>query len=105
MVLHEQSRRRGGPFVAISCAALPEKLLESELFGHIRGTFTELLDEIGDFPLNPQPKLLRALAESSISPIGGDRKIFFDVRVVATTNRDLESAIEEDWSREGFFSY
>jgi DNA-binding NtrC family response regulator len=119
-ILHKQSRRHGGPFVAINCAALPETLLESELFGHIRGAFTDarsarkglflqaeggtlLLDEIGDFPLSLQPKLLRALEERALRPIGGDREIPFDVRVIATTNRDLESAVEEGRFREDLF--
>ena len=119
-ILHKQSRRCGGPLVAINCAALPETLLESELFGHIRGAFTDarsarkglflqaeggtlLLDEIGDFPLNLQPKLLRSLEERTLRPIGGDKEIPFDVRVIATTNRDLESAIEEGRFREDLF--
>jgi two-component system response regulator HydG len=119
-VLHKQSRRQGRPFVAINCAALPETLLESELFGHIQGAFTDarsarkglflqanggtlLLDEIGDFPLNLQPKLLRALEERSLRPIGGDKEIPFNVRVIATTNRDLESAIEKKRFREDLF--
>ncbi len=119
-VLHKKSRRHNRPFVAINCAALPETLLESELFGHIRGAFTDarsarkglflqaeggtlLLDEIGDFPLNLQPKLLRALEERTLRPLGGDREIPFDARVIATTNRDLESAIEENRFREDLF--
>jgi two-component system response regulator HydG len=119
-VLHNQSRRRGGPFVAINCATLSETLLESELFGHLRGAFTDarstrkglflqadggtlLLDEIGDFPLPLQPKLLRALEERVLRPIGGDKDIPFDVRIIATTNRDLEAAMEEGRFREDLF--
>ena len=119
-VLHKQSRRRVGPFVAINCAALPGTLLESELFGHTRGAFTDarsarkglllqaeggtlLLDEIGDFPVTLQPKLLRALEERSLRPIGANSEIPFNVRVISTTNRDLESAVEEGRFREDLF--
>ncbi len=110
--LHQQSRRCNGPFVAVSCAALPEALLESELFGHVRGAFTDaktartglmnkasggtlLLDEIGDAPLGIQPKLLRALEERRIRPVGEDVERAFDARLICATNRDLEAAIEE----------
>ncbi|HPC02935.1 MAG TPA: sigma-54 dependent transcriptional regulator [Syntrophales bacterium] len=119
-VLHDRSRRREGPFVAVNCAALPEMLLESELFGHTRGAFTDarsarkglfleaeggtlLLDEIGDFPFNLQAKLLRVLEGRTLRPVGGDRETPFDVRVIATTNRDLESAVEEGRFREDLF--
>ena len=119
-VLHKQSNRNAGPFVAINCAALTDTLLESELFGHTRGAFTDaksarkglflqadggtlLLDEIGDFPLTLQPKLLRALEERSLRPVGGDTEIPFDVRVISTTNRDLESAVEKKMFREDLF--
>lgn len=119
-VLHKQSRRRSGPFVAINCAALPGTLMESELFGHTRGAFTDarstrkglilqaeggtlLLDEIGDLPMTLQPKLLRALEERSLRPIGGNSEIPFDVRIISTTNRDLESAVEEGRFREDLF--
>ncbi len=119
-VLHRQSGRQTGPFVAINCAALPDQLLESELFGHTQGAFTDaraakkglilqaeggtlLLDEIGDFPVTLQPKLLRALEERSLRPIGGSSEIPFDVRVIATTNRDLESAVDAGRFREDLY--
>jgi two-component system response regulator HydG len=119
-ILHKQSNRNAGPFVAINCATLTDTLLESELFGHTRGAFTDarsarkglflqadggtlLLDEIGDFPLTLQPKLLRALEERSLRPVGGDTEVSFDVRVISTTNRDLESAVENKMFREDLF--
>lgn len=111
-LLHEASPRAKGPFVAVSCAALPETLLESELFGHEKSAFTgamnakpgrfELahggtlfLDEIGDIPMITQVKLLRALQEREISRIGGVKAIKVDVRLVAATNRDLWKAVRD----------
>jgi len=110
--IHEQSRRREKPFVAVNCAALPEQLLESELFGHVKGAFTGaiaakpgkfelaqggtlLLDEIGEMPLALQPKLLRALQEREFEKLGDVRVVRVDIRVIATTNRPLLRMIEE----------
>jgi len=118
--LHRRGRRRDGPFVAINCAALPETLLESELFGHARGAFTDaraarsglfvqasggtlFLDEITEMPLALQPKLLRALQERVVRPLGGEGEVPFDVRLVSATNRDLETAVEEGRFREDLF--
>ena len=118
--LHQRSRRRDKPFVAVNCAALPDTLLESELFGHTKGAFTDarsdrkglflqaeggtlLLDEIGEMPILMQAKLLRALEESKLRPVGSEKEIAFDVRLLAATNRDLESAVEEGRFRQDLF--
>ncbi len=118
--IHRHSPRKDGPFVAINCAALPENLLESELFGHAKGAFTDartdrkglfqqaqggslLLDEIGDFPLSLQAKLLRAMEQRTSRPVGSDREIPFDARILTATNRDLEAAVEEGRYREDFY--
>jgi len=117
--LHDRSRRRG-PFLAINCAAVPENLLESELFGHARGAFTDartsragllvdadqgtlFLDEIGELPLGMQPKILRALQERKVRPIGTTQEVPFDARIVAATNRDLEHEVEQKRFREDLF--
>lgn len=118
--LHRLSRRRDRPFVPVNCAALPGALLESELFGHARGAFTDarterkglfveatggtlFLDEIAEIPLELQPKLLRALETCTIRPVGADEEIQCDVRILAATNRDLEEAVEEGDFREDLF--
>ena len=114
--IHQYSQRRDHPFVAINCAALPESLMESELFGHVAGAFTGadqnhdgllvranggtlFLDEIGEMSPALQPKLLRALEANCVRPVGGSEEIQFDARLVAATNRDLETAVEA-----GYFS-
>jgi DNA-binding NtrC family response regulator len=118
--LHRRSRRAHGPLVAVNCSAMPEALLESELFGHTKGAFTDaresraglfaqakggtlFLDEIGDMPLPLQPKILRALQERKVRPVGSDAEISVDVRIVAATNRDLEEAIEEKRFRQDLY--
>ena len=118
--LHRQSSRSQGPFVAVNCASLPETLLESELFGHEKGAFTGavgrkigkfelaqsgtlLLDEISEMNTFLQAKILRVLQENEVDRIGGSRPIPIDIRVVATTNRDLESSIRKGEFREDLF--
>jgi formate hydrogenlyase transcriptional activator len=110
--VHDQSSRRRGPFVTLNCAAIPSGLMESELFGHERGAYTGalnsaigrfqlahqgtlFLDEIGDMPLELQPKLLRVLQEQEFERLGGTRTIQVDVRIVAATNRDLFTMVQE----------
>lgn len=118
--IHSLSRRSNGPFVAINCAAIPEGLIESELFGHTKGAFTGaaqlrrgsfeladggvmLLDEISEMPMNLQPKFLRILEEGRVRRVGGSRDIEFDVRVVAATNRPIEEAIRRGLLREDLY--
>ncbi|BCS54429.1 sigma-54-dependent Fis family transcriptional regulator [Geobacter sp. SVR] len=118
--LHQQSRRSGCPLVKLNCAALPESLLESELFGYEKGAFTGavrerkgkfeqaqhgtiFLDEIGEMPLAAQAKLLRVLQERTIERVGGNREIRVDVRVVAATNRDLRHEVAQGRFREDLF--
>ena len=118
--LHRRSRRQEGPLVAINCSALPESLLESELFGHMKGSFTDaradkqglfeaasggtlFLDEIGETPLSMQVKLLRALQEHAVRPVGSTRDVPVDVRVVAATNRDLEALVDAGGFRKDLF--
>ncbi len=111
-LIHQHSNRSRGPFIAVNCIGFPETLLESELFGYVRGAFTGatatrqgrfemanggtlLLDEIGELPLNLQPKLLRVLQERQVDRLGDTRSIHIDVRVVATTNRNLMDLVKE----------
>jgi two-component system, NtrC family, response regulator AtoC len=118
--VHQRGRNSTGPFVAINCAAIPEALLESELFGHVKGAFTDarvprqgmflkasggtlFLDEIGEMSLAMQPKLLRALQERAVRPIGGDQEIPYDARVITASNRDLETEVAERRFREDLF--
>ena len=119
-VIHRQSPRARGPFVAVNCSAIPQGLLESELFGHERGSFTGaterrigkfeqaaggtiFLDEIGDMPLELQPKLLRVLQEREFSRVGGSETIRTQARVIAATNQDLESAVADHRFREDLY--
>jgi formate hydrogenlyase transcriptional activator len=110
--IHELSERRNQPFVKVNCAAIPATLLESELFGHEKGSFTGafaqkigrfemahrgtlFLDEIGEMPLELQPKLLRAIQEQELERVGGNRTIHVDIRIIAATNRNLKQMVEE----------
>jgi two-component system, NtrC family, nitrogen regulation response regulator NtrX len=118
--IHERSTHASGPFVTLNCAAVPAELIESELFGHEKGSFTGasgrhigkfeqadggtiFLDEIGDMPLNMQAKLLRVLEEGEIERIGGDKPIAVNVRVVVATHRDLEARVREEKFRQDLF--
>ena len=118
--LHEHSNRKNEPFVAVNCAAIPENMLEAMLFGHEKGAFTGassankgifraadsgtlLLDEISEMPLSLQAKLLRVLQEKKVTPIGGQRDIEVDVRVIATTNRNMIDEVKNKKFREDLF--
>ena len=118
--IHERSSRASGPFVTLNCAAVPAELIESELFGHEKGSFTGasgrhigkfeqadqgtiFLDEIGDMPLSMQAKLLRVLEEGEVERIGGDKPIAVNVRVVVATHRDLEARVREEKFRQDLF--
>ncbi|MET0751943.1 MAG: sigma-54 dependent transcriptional regulator [Pyrinomonadaceae bacterium] len=118
--IHFNSRRAGKPFLAVNCGALPETLLESELFGHTKGSFTGatgdkkglfrsaeggtlFLDEIGEMPVALQVKLLRALQEHEVTPVGSASAIKFDARIIAATNKNLEKEVEENRFREDLF--
>ncbi|WP_283637024.1 sigma-54-dependent transcriptional regulator [Aquaticitalea lipolytica] len=118
--LHQKSERANGALIEVNCAAIPSELIESELFGHVKGAFTSavkdragkfeaanggtiFLDEIGDMSLSAQAKVLRALQESRIQRVGSDKDIKVDVRVVAATNKDLKKEIEEGRFREDLY--
>jgi DNA-binding NtrC family response regulator len=118
--IHEKSNRAGAPFVEVNCAAIPSELIESELFGHEKGSFTSaikqrigkveqadggtlFLDEIGDMSLSAQAKVLRALQENKITRVGGDKDIQVNVRVLAATNKDLKKEISEQKFREDLY--
>ncbi|MGB5982055.1 MAG: sigma-54 dependent transcriptional regulator [Nonlabens sp.] len=118
--LHEKSNRSKGPFIEVNCAAIPSELIESELFGHVKGSFTGankdragkfeaanggtiFLDEIGDMSLKAQAKVLRALQENKIQRVGSDKDIKVDVRILAATNKNLKSEIEEKKFREDLY--
>ena len=119
-LLHSRSRRSRGPFIPINCAAIPEHLLESELFGHEKGAFTGavcrrigrferanggtlFLDEVGDMPMTLQAKILRAIQEREVERVGGGRPVSIDVRIVAATNRDLAQGVREGRFREDLY--
>ena len=118
--IHEKSKRSNGPMVEVNCAAIPSELIESELFGHEKGSFTSaikqrigkfelaeggtlFLDEIGDMSLSAQAKVLRALQEHKITRVGGDKEITVNVRVIAATNKDLKNEIAENRFREDLY--
>jgi two-component system response regulator HydG len=118
--IHAASSRRVGPFVALNCAAVPPALLESELFGHARGAFTDatsarqglfveasggtlFLDEIGEMPVEMQAKLLRSLQERKVRPVGSNTEIGFDARIVTATHRDLEAEVDEGRFRQDLY--
>ncbi len=118
--IHEKSNRAGAPFIEVNCAAIPSELIESELFGHEKGSFTSaikqrigkfeqadngtlFLDEIGDMSLAAQAKVLRALQENKITRVGGDKDISVNVRVLAATNKDLKKEISENKFREDLY--
>lgn len=118
--LHEKSERAGNPFIEVNCAAIPGELIESELFGHVKGSFTGankdragkfeaanggtiFLDEIGDMSLKAQAKVLRALQENKIQRVGSDKDIKVNVRILSATNKDLKKEIEENKFREDLY--
>jgi len=118
--LHKRGRRADGPFVAVNCAAIPEALLESELFGHVKGAFTDaraarrglflkahggtlFLDEIADMPSGMQSKLLRVLQEKTVRAVGGDKEEPYDARLITATNRDIDAEVAQRRFREDLF--
>ena len=119
-LIHQKSNRAEGPYIEVNCAAIPGELIESELFGHMKGSFTSaikdrkgkfeladggtlFLDEIGDMALAAQAKVLRALQEGRITPVGGDKDVSVNVRVIAATNKDLKKEIAAGNFREDLF--
>ncbi len=118
--IHNSSLRSDGPFIEVNCAAIPSELIESELFGHLKGSFTSahkdrvgkfeaanngtiFLDEIGDMSLSAQSKVLRAIQESKIQKVGSEKDIFVDSRIIAATNKDLKTLIKENKFREDLY--
>jgi two-component system response regulator AtoC len=118
--IHRRSRRSDAPMVTVNCAAVPATLLESELFGHVRGAFTDartdrkglfvqahkgtlFLDEVGEMPPEMQVKLLRALEARTVRPVGGQHEVAFDVRLITATHRDLVASVEEGTFREDLY--
>ena len=118
--IHDQSTRAAGPFIAINCAAVPPSLLESELFGHAKGSFTDakqarqglfvqasggtlFLDEIGEMPLEMQVKLLRALQERTVRPVGSNEEVSFDARIVSATHQNLDASVNDGRFRQDLF--
>jgi len=118
--IHNNSLRSEGPFIEVNCAAIPSELIESELFGHLKGSFTSahkdrvgkfeaanngtiFLDEIGDMSLSAQSKVLRAIQESKIQKVGSEKDIFVDSRIIAATNKDLKTLIKENRFREDLY--
>jgi len=118
--IHNNSLRSEGPFIEVNCAAIPSELIESELFGHLKGSFTSahkdrvgkfeaanngtiFLDEIGDMSLSAQSKVLRAIQESKIQKVGSEKDIFVDSRIIAATNKDLKTLIKENKFREDLY--
>ena len=118
--IHNNSLRSDGPFIEVNCAAIPSELIESELFGHLKGSFTSahkdrvgkfeaanngtiFLDEIGDMSLSAQSKVLRAIQESKIQKVGSEKDIFVDSRIIAATNKDLKKLIKENKFREDLY--
>jgi DNA-binding NtrC family response regulator len=118
--IRSMSSRSAGPFLQVNCPAIPDQLLESELFGHVKGAFTGadrshkglfvsanggtlLLDEIGDIPMNIQTKLLRVLQEQEVRPVGSSQSVRVDVRILASTNKDLEQKMKDGLFREDLF--
>ena len=118
--IHDQSSRKENPFIAVNCAAIPENMLEAILFGHEKGSFTGashsnkgifraadkgtlLLDEISEMPLSLQAKLLRVLQEKKVTPVGGNREVEVDVRIIATTNRNMAEEVKNNNFREDLY--